>query len=237
MGRVAGTNAELLSLATELERRDTAIGRDLEALADVAQRISAVRERANEVRVALMALPGELEELTRRLDSARTDVDAAKETLVSADERVAALARSRRSKQDDLDRAEREATTARQLLADAESGVARIREQIEELRASEPELRNDGEMLARDAEGLASELARLPRISEAENLRPGDSLEELEQWGLLTRSALLVSRGTLEAERERLVVEANELAALVLGDSFGGSSVTLVRRRLEEAVG
>jgi hypothetical protein len=47
---------------------------------------------------------------------------------------------------------------------------------------------------------------------------------------------LLVSRGTLEAERERVVVEANELAALVLGDSSAGSSVTLVRRRLEEAV-
>lgn len=227
--------SDLLSHARELERRDSAIARELEAVATVAQRVSAVLERASEVRTALTALPGELDELTRRLGSAENEADAAKSALAQADDRVTALARSRRGKEDELDRAEREATTARQLLADAESGVVRSREHLEELRASEPRLREDAGTLVREAEGLGNELARLPRISETEILRPGESLEELEQWGLLARSALLVSRGTLEAERERLVVEANELAALVLGDSSAGSSVTLVRRRLEEA--
>jgi chromosome segregation ATPase len=227
--------SDLLSHARELERRDSTIARELEAVAAVAQRVSAVLERASEVRTALTALPGELDELTRRLGSAENEADAAKSALAQADDRVTALARSRRGKEDELDRAEREATTARQLLADAESGVVRSREHLEELRASEPRLREDAGTLVREAEGLGNELARLPRISETEILRPGESLEELEQWGLLARSALLVSRGTLEAERERLVVEANELAALVLGDSSAGSSVTLVRRRLEEA--
>jgi chromosome segregation ATPase len=227
--------SDLLSHARELERRDSTIARELEAVAAVAQRVSAVLERASEVRTALTALPGELDELTRRLGSAENEADAAKSALAQADDRVTALARSRRGKEDELDRAEREATTARQLLADAESGVVRSREHLEELRASEPRLREDAGTLVREAEGLGNELARLPRISETEILRPGESFEELEQWGLLARSALLVSRGTLEAERERLVVEANELAALVLGDSSAGSSVTLVRRRLEEA--
>jgi chromosome segregation ATPase len=227
--------SDLLSHARELERRDSTIARELEAVAAVAQRVSAVLERASEVRTALTALPGELDELTRRLGSAENEADAAKSALAQADDRVTALARSRRGKEDELDRAEREATTARQLLADAESEVVRSREHLEELRASEPRLREDAGTLVREAEGLGNELARLPRISETEILRPGESLEELEQWGLLARSALLVSRGTLEAERERLVVEANELAALVLGDSSAGSSVTLVRRRLEEA--
>jgi chromosome segregation ATPase len=227
--------SDLLSHARELERRDSTIARELEAVATVAQRVSAVLERASEVRTALTALPGELDELTRRLGSAENEADAAKSALAQADDRVTALARSRRGKEDELDRAEREATTARQLLADAESEVVRSREHLEELRASEPRLREDAGTLVREAEGLGNELARLPRISETEILRPGESLEQLEQWGLLARSALLVSRGTLEAERERLVVEANELAALVLGDSSAGSSVTLVRRRLEEA--
>jgi chromosome segregation ATPase len=227
--------SDLLSHARELERRDSTIARELEAVAAVAQRVSAVLERASEVRTALTALPGELDELTRRLGSAENEADAAKSALAQADDRVTALARSRRGKEDELDRAEREATTARQLLADAESEVVRSREHLEELRASEPRLREDAGTLVREAEGLGNELARLPRISETEILRPGESFEELEQWGLMARSALLVSRGTLEAERERLVVEANELAALVLGDSSAGSSVTLVRRRLEEA--
>ena len=72
----------------------------------------------------------------------------------------------------------------------------------------------------------------LSQVGDAQ--RQPDSLDEMEQWSLVARSALLVSRGTLELERERLVVEANELAALVLGESSAGSSVRLVRRRLEE---
>ncbi len=51
------------------------------------------------------------------------------------------------------------------------------------------------------------------------------------------RSALLVARGSLEAERERIVVEANALGAAVLGESLGARSVALVRRRLETELG
>jgi hypothetical protein len=45
---------------------------------------------------------------------------------------------------------------------------------------------------------------------------------------------VLVARGTLEAERERIVVEANALAAGALGEPLSGANVALVRRRLEE---
>jgi chromosome segregation ATPase len=233
---VAGTHAELVSHAAELERRDAAIARELDALADVAERAGALRARAAEIRSALARLPAELEELAGRAGSARAGADSAREELAGADERVEGLTRARRRKQAELDRAEREAATARQLLADAEAEVARVLEQLEELRASEPELHQEAETLAREARGIAAELARLPRIPDADGLQPGESLEELEQWGLLVRSAVLVSRGTLEAERERVVVEANALAAGVLGESLGASSVTSVRRRLEQLV-
>jgi chromosome segregation ATPase len=233
-GTVAGTHAELVSLATELERRDAATARELDALAAVADRAGVLRARVAEVRAALARLPDELEELGRRAESARTEAESARDDLARAVERVEALARARRRKQDELDRAEREAATARQLLVDAESEVVRVREQLEALRASEPELRREGATLAHDAQEIATELARLPRIPDSDGLEPGESLEELEEWGLLVRSALLVSRGTLEAERERIVAEANELAAGVLGGSLGASSVTTVRRRLEQ---
>jgi chromosome segregation ATPase len=233
---VAGTHAELVSHAAELERRDAAIARELDALADVADSAGALRARAAEVGSALERRPEELEELARRAESARAEADTAREELARAEERVEALARARRRKQDELDRAEREAATARQLLADAESEVARLREQLEELRASEPELRKEVGTLVGEAQNIAVELARLPRIPDADGLEPGASLEELEHWGLLVRSAVLVARGTLEAERERIVVEANALAAGALGESLGTSSVALVRRRLEELV-
>ena len=85
-----------------------------------------------------------------------------------------------------------------------------------------------------EAKAIAAELIRIRRIPEAPGLEPGDTLVELEEWGLLVRSAVLVARGTLEAERERIVVEANALAAGALGEPLAASSVALVRRRLEE---
>lgn len=230
---MAGRHAELLSLAAELERRDAAIARELEALVDVGERAGAVRTRAVELGSALERLPDELAELTRRVESSTAEANAARQELARAEERLETLTRARRRKQDELDRAEREATTARQLLADTETEVARVRQQTEELRASEPDLRREAATLVHDAEGISAELAQLPRISDAEDLRPGETLQALEQWALLVRSAVLVARGTLEAERERIVVEANELAAGALGESLGASSVALVRRRLE----
>ena len=63
---------------------------------------------------------------------------------------------------------------------------------------------------------------------------PGETLDGIDEWGARVRSSLFVARGTLETERERIVVEANALAAAVLGESLGASSVAVVRRRLEE---
>jgi len=45
-----------------------------------------------------------------------------------------------------------------------------------------------------------------------------------------------VVRGGLEGEREKVVLEANALAAAALGEQAGGASVALVRRRLEESL-
>ena len=102
------------------------------------------------------------------------------------------------------------------------------------MRASEHELHAETATLAHEAKAIAAELIRIRRIPEAPGLEPGDALVELEEWGLLVRSAVLVARGTLEAERERIVVEANALAAGALGEPLAASSVALVRRRLEE---
>jgi hypothetical protein len=74
----------------------------------------------------------------------------------------------------------------------------------------------------------------VPRVSESGRTVPGTSLEEIEEWGARAHAALFVVRGGLESERERLVLEANSLAAATFGDHGGGSSVALVRRRIEE---
>ena len=65
----------------------------------------------------------------------------------------------------------------------------------------------------------------------------GPEADDVEEWGARVRSALFVARGTLETERERIVVEANALGTAVLGETLGGSSVAVIRRRLEESLG
>ena len=232
---MAGTSyEELVSYAAELERQDGQVAEELATLVDVAERAASLRARAAEIRDTLERLPRELDDVSYRERGARADLAAAEEELGRAEERVAALSRARRRKQDELDRAEREASTARDLRDDCRAEAERLRDRAETLRASGDGLQTEAETLPRRARSIATELVQIRPISDAPTLQPGDTLTELEKWGLLVRSAALVARGTLEAERERIVVEANALATGALGEPLAGSSVAFVRRRLEE---
>jgi hypothetical protein len=97
-------------------------------------------------------------------------------------------------------------------------------------------LRAERGELGQAAVGIASELEGIGRVTAAAKVSPGETLAELDDWGGRVRSALFVVRGTLEAERERVVVEANALGASVLGEELGASGVALVRRQLEAAL-
>ena len=90
--------------------------------------------------------------------------------------------------------------------------------------------------LVRDASDVASRLQDVPRVSASGREAPGQDLAQLSEWGSRVHAALFVVRGQLEGERDRLVREANELGGAVLGEQLAGSNVTLVRRRLEEAL-
>lgn len=237
-GNVAGdAGGAVVARAADLERQDRVLAEELDTLSDLAGRAGELRARSAEVRVALERMPVEIEDVDRRIHEAEEETDAARVQLRLAEERVVSLERGRRPRTDELDRARREAATARELAADAGSRVARLRALRQQLDADERALVEEGASLSRAAADVASELRRIPRIGQAAGRDPGESLAELEQWGALVRSALFVARGTLEAERERIVDEANALGATVLGESLGASSVALVRRRLEQELG
>jgi hypothetical protein len=223
--------------AAELERQDRAVAAELETLVDIADRAGEIRARGGEVRAALERLPRELEEVARRTREAETEAEVASEQSRLAAERLAALERARRRKVDEIERAQREAETARERLADAHAQIERLRALRDRLRGEERSLREEGADLTGVAAGIAAELRRVPRVGDDAAAPPGDTLAELEDWGLLVRSALLVARGTLEAERERIVAEANVLGAAALSEPLAASSVALVRRRLEEQLG
>ena len=230
----AGAAADHLDHAIALEERDAALARELETVERVAEQAGAIRARATAIRTELDSIPIESAENDARRDEAEQELAGAQAEVGAAEARLAELESARRRKDDDLDRARREAATARDRLADAESHVERLAAREIELCTKERALRDEGEALLAEAARVADEIRRVERVTKAADVDPGATLEEIEEWGARVRSALFVARGTLETERERIVVEASGLGTAVLGESLGGSSVAMIRRRLEE---
>ena len=90
--------------------------------------------------------------------------------------------------------------------------------------------------LGTEATEISLRIQDVPRVSRSGRDAPSRGLAELSSWGGRVHAALLVVRGQLEGERDQLVREANELGGSVLGEQLAGSTIALVRRRLEEAL-
>jgi chromosome segregation ATPase len=223
-----------LAHAAELERRDAAVARELELVGELGDRAATLRARAHDVRAALERAPAELDELEERRSAAEAAAEEARVEVGRAAARLATVEGARRPRDDELERARRELETAREALTDAESQVERLGGIGAELRQRAESLGREADELVRGAVEVAVGVGALDRVAEGARRDPGTTLEELEEWGAQVRSALFVARGTLETERERIVVEANALGSSVLGEELGASSVAVVRRRLEE---
>ena len=224
---------DVLAHAVELERRDAAVAHQLDSLHMLGERVSELRHRAAEVRAALERIPLAVEELVSRLVEAKIEAARARSALEAAEARLAELESARRRRADDVERARSEVGTARDDLADTTREIARLKAREAELHAEETALADEDEALIQAARVAASELRDIPRVASGAGEDPDASLEE---WASQARSALFVARGLLEQERERIVQEANALGSAVLGEPLGGSSVALVRRRLEERI-
>jgi len=224
-----------LAHAVELERRDEAIATELATVTALAQRTESIRARAANVRDALERHPLQLEELTARRRDADADEVNARAEVSRAEEALARLESSRRHRVEETERARKEIATAQNALADTRAYVQRLEEQRVELEGEHASLRAEAAGLVDRARSVADEVRGVDRITEGARREPAASLDELDDWGGQARSALFVARGTLEAERERVVVEANALGSAVLGEPLGASSAALVLRRLERA--
>ena len=67
----------------------------------------------------------------------------------------------------------------------------------------------------------------------AEELASGSEVGDLPAWFEWAQSTLLVTRTTLEAERDLIVREAAELLTSALGEPVGPGSVGRLRQRLQ----
>lgn len=219
-----------LVFATELEQRDAALAAQLALLQGLGDEIDALRARALELEGLFARLPDDRAHLDEARRGAERDAETARAALAEAER---ALERTR---------GEDARTTAERHRAHAATDLRTTEERAERLATRQAALEQEAEQAqaeARDLEpravGLAQRLAEAPRASPTE--APGQGLAELAEWGSRAHAAVLVARSGLETERERVVREANELAAAVLGEPLYATSVATVRERLAERLG
>jgi len=228
---------ELIAYVRDLEERDADVAARIENAGGVLRRVDDVRTRAERIRIALDAIPvgiGSAEEAV--VEAQAREADARRE-VADAEGKLAGVQSSKRAGEDARTAAERAVRRTNVLLADAAEGVARLQERLRLLMSDQVALHAAADGLAVEARTVARDVAALPRLSESGRRAPGASLEEIEEWGARAHSAIFVVRGGLETERERIVHEASALAASALGEQVAGSSVALVRRRLEQELG
>ncbi len=232
-----GAGADPLSYARELERKDEDVAARLDHALNVLRRVDDVRAETVRIKDALAALPLEIEHAEQaEREALERDVEARLE-FADAARRLDEASRSRRGGGDAKALAVRLHARAQVAATDAAEALARLRQRLAELARREHALRAEAGAVAVDAERVALAVADVPRLSDSGRQEPGRSLAEITDWTARAHAALFVVRGGLEGERERIVLEANGLAAAALGEYGGGLSVALVRRRLEEAAG
>jgi vacuolar-type H+-ATPase subunit I/STV1 len=221
----------LLRLARELEARDERLAAAIAEVDELQRAAGAVYERARTIDDFLERLPHEREVAEAALREAEADARARTRLLAEAEDELARAGESQDEER--VAAARRGLVRARDAAASADRKAAKAGEALEELARQEASTHEETPRLEAQARELAARLAALPRASR--QLEPAHGLEGTIDWGSRARAALFVVRSGLDTERERLVREANELAASVLGEPASVTSVALVRERIESA--
>ena len=215
----ADRDAQLLALARELERQDADVAARIDTVAGLPRSRRAVRAGSRRVLGALEALP---EAVAVAEQSERDALAREAERRDGARRGRAAPRRGQRLPEGERRGEDRSGA----------GGAGGRRWPRRTRRTPSPgcgsaSRRSPRDEVALEAEAEASpsrrssvarEVAEVPRLSDSGRAAPGASLAEIDEWGARAHAALFVVRGGLESEREKIVVEANALAAAALGE-------------------
>ncbi len=174
---------------------------------------------------ALAAELGRLQALSARLEEIRAALRETTETLRRVPRELAHADRARAEADRLLAVAWREHEPAHE--AGGHRELDALAERVRHLSALSEELRAEERAATERRDAIDGEAALL-----AEALGTG-SRGELPAWFDWAQSTLLVSRTTLEAERDLIVREAAELLTSALGEPVGPGSVGRLRQRLQ----
>jgi hypothetical protein len=224
---------ELLAHARLLEQRDVDVALRIETVAALLARVDEIRGAAASVGAWLERIPGERAAVELTEQAAREHETSARHDLADAERRLEETVGSRRKGKEARAAAQLSVRRASEALAEAVARVGRAEQRSRSLVEQDAVLRAEAEGLAVAAHDTATAILGLPSVSGSGRSLPGVGIAEIEDWGGRAHAALFVVRGGLEAERQRVVDEANALGAAVLREELAGASVALVRRRLE----
>jgi chromosome segregation ATPase len=240
--RAAGGQNARMSVPTasldrlrELELRDAALLAEAGAIDGLMERTAAVRREAAENVSALAAVPAERAALEASQQQAAQRVAAAQRELDVARDALASAGNARRDREARVAEARGDVRAAEEGLLDAERHVERLADAVEELMLREERLQEEHRALTAQVEALVREVAGTHRVAAPQVGRVPDGLEQLDAWGVEARAALFVARGSVAAERERIVAEANAIGSAALGEDVGALGVAQVIRLLESA--
>jgi chromosome segregation ATPase len=217
-------DARHVRFARELEARDEAIAAALAEVRALQADVEELRAHALAAAATIERHPAALAEVERAVAEARLDLHAREGEVAAAEQELArakegeAQAAARRS----LTRAEDAAGSARKRVARVEEERAAVERAHDHAQAELPRLRER-------AVTLAARVAAAPRATAV------PPAADAAEWAARARAALFVAAGSLETDRERVIREANELAAAALGDGTVHTTVALVRARLEQS--
>jgi chromosome segregation ATPase len=217
-------NGSMDQRATEDLRRLAAQDGELAAREHRLQELDATVRELRERAAALDEFFGSYDQAERRaraaIESAEVEVSRRRTEVAEAE---AALAAERDEERREL---------ARRALARAEDHLSVALTALERASA-------DAAQLERDAAAWQRELplleARAVQLTDdlPELALPGSDAQELIAWASHAHAALFVAIRQIEAERERVIREGNELASALLGEPTYGSTVAQALDRVE----
>jgi hypothetical protein len=224
-----------VALLQELERADETAAAELAEVDRLCVDVLDLRERAHELgaffrrlRAERAAAAAAAEEAVRALAAARVAAERAAAASARAEgdadaERVAEARRFEVRARDSLHMAQRRAQSAR--------------EQMTALEARAEAAERETAALEARARELAALVEPRPRLAHDAVGVPREGAPGIEEWATRARAALLIARSQVEAEREAVVRQANELGALVLGETLPPLGASAVARRVERELG
>jgi hypothetical protein len=196
----------LADLDAVLSARSSAL-RGLSAQAD------AIRQRAEAIGAFFAAYPAEETQRTEEVRAAAEELERRQEELARAEQALAEV--------DDVDarvHAERAVQRALDHIAVAERRTARARSAYDELE-------RDASAFPRELVALEEHARALPEVTP-----PGGPLVG---WASHAHAELFVAARQIDAQRERVIREADELASMLLGEPTYGATVAQALARVE----